>query len=54
MIAGGVAAEGLRHAAVVASGAEPVSSTPDEMASLIKSEMARIAKVVKAAGIKAD
>lgn len=33
------------------TGAEPVSSTPDELASMIKSEMARIAKVVKAAGI---
>jgi tripartite-type tricarboxylate transporter receptor subunit TctC len=33
------------------TGAEPVSSSPEELAVMMKSEMERIAKVVKAAGI---
>jgi tripartite-type tricarboxylate transporter receptor subunit TctC len=35
-------------------GYEPVGSTPDEMAASIKTETATWAKVIKAAGIKAD
>ncbi len=35
-------------------GAEPVGNTPEEFAAVIKSEMAKWAKVVKAAGIKAE
>jgi tripartite-type tricarboxylate transporter receptor subunit TctC len=35
-------------------GAEPMSNTPDEFAAYIRSEMAKWAKVVKAAGIRAE
>ena len=35
-------------------GAEPISNTPEEFAAYIRSEMAKWAKVVKAAGIRAE
>jgi tripartite-type tricarboxylate transporter receptor subunit TctC len=35
-------------------GAEPVGNTPEEYAVLLKADLARWAKVVKAAGIRAD
>jgi tripartite-type tricarboxylate transporter receptor subunit TctC len=35
-------------------GAEPMSNTPDEFAAYVRSEMTKWAKVVKAAGIKAE
>jgi tripartite-type tricarboxylate transporter receptor subunit TctC len=34
--------------------AEPVGSTPEQFATLLKAEVARWTKVVKAAGIRAD
>jgi tripartite-type tricarboxylate transporter receptor subunit TctC len=37
-----------------ASGAEPVGNTPEEFAALVKSEIVKWAKVVKAAGIKPE
>jgi tripartite-type tricarboxylate transporter receptor subunit TctC len=37
-----------------ASGADPVGNTPEEFAALVKSEVAKWAKVVRAAGIKAE
>jgi tripartite-type tricarboxylate transporter receptor subunit TctC len=36
------------------TGSEVVASTPDEFAAVIKSEMARMGKVIKSAGIRAD
>ena len=41
-------------AVLVHEGAEPVGNTPEEFAAIIKSETAKWAKVIKAAGIKAD
>jgi tripartite-type tricarboxylate transporter receptor subunit TctC len=35
-------------------GAEPVGSTPEEFGAFIKSEMAKYAKLIKAAGIRAE
>ena len=35
-------------------GAEPVGNTPEEYAVLLKADLARWAKVVKTAGIRAD
>ena len=35
-------------------GAEPVGSTPEEFAALIKEDIARWAQVVKASGVKLD
>jgi len=35
-------------------GAEPVGNTPEEYAVLLKADLARWGKVVKAAGIRAD
>lgn len=35
-------------------GREPAASTPDQFAALIKSELAQNAKLVKAAGLKAE
>jgi tripartite-type tricarboxylate transporter receptor subunit TctC len=35
-------------------GAEPMTTSPEEMAEMVRSEVARIAKVVKAAGIRLD
>lgn len=37
-----------------ASGADPVGNTPEEFAALVRSDMAKWAKVVKAAGIKPE
>ena len=37
-----------------ASGADPVGNTPEEFASLVRSEVSKWAKVVKAAGLKAE
>jgi tripartite-type tricarboxylate transporter receptor subunit TctC len=37
-----------------ASGAEPVGNTPDEFSALVKSEIAKWAKVVKAAGLEPE
>jgi tripartite-type tricarboxylate transporter receptor subunit TctC len=39
---------------LIHEGAEPVGNTPDEFTAVLKSETAKWAKVVKAAGIKAD
>jgi tripartite-type tricarboxylate transporter receptor subunit TctC len=36
------------------TGAEPVGSTPEQLAAKIKAEVARMSKVIKAAGIRAD
>ena len=41
-------------AVFLAEGAEPVGNKPDEFAAIIKSEIAKWAKVIQAAGIKAD
>jgi tripartite-type tricarboxylate transporter receptor subunit TctC len=41
-------------AVFLAEGAEPVGSKPEEFAAVIKSEIAKWAKVIKAAGITAD
>ena len=41
-------------AVFLAEGAEPVGSKPEEFAAVIKSEIAKWAKVIKAAGMKAD
>jgi tripartite-type tricarboxylate transporter receptor subunit TctC len=38
----------------IASGAEPVGNSPEEMAALIRSDMAKWAKVIKAAGLKGE
>jgi tripartite-type tricarboxylate transporter receptor subunit TctC len=38
----------------VSSGAEPVGNTPEEFAQLVRSEVAKWAKVVKAAGLKPE
>lgn len=38
----------------VSSGAEPVGNTPEEFAALVKTELVKWAKVVKAAGIKPE
>jgi tripartite-type tricarboxylate transporter receptor subunit TctC len=35
-------------------GAEPVGSTPEQFGAFIKSEMAKYAKLIKAAGIRAE
>jgi tripartite-type tricarboxylate transporter receptor subunit TctC len=35
-------------------GAEPVGNTPEQFGAFIKSEMAKYAKLIKAAGIRAD
>jgi tripartite-type tricarboxylate transporter receptor subunit TctC len=35
-------------------GYEPIGGTPEQFAATIKSDIARYAKIVKAAGIKAD
>ena len=37
-----------------ASGADPVGNSPEEMAALIRSDMAKWAKVIKAAGLKGE
>lgn len=42
------------HERLMADGSEPVTSTPEEFASYIKSEIARWAPVVRAAGIRVD
>ena len=36
------------------TGSEVVASSPEQFAAVIKSEMARMGKVIKAAGIRAD
>jgi tripartite-type tricarboxylate transporter receptor subunit TctC len=36
------------------NGAEPISNSPDQFATMIKSEVERYTKVVKAIGIKLD
>ena len=38
----------------IASGNEPISSTPEELGSFIRNELAKNARVIKAAGIKAE
>ncbi|MGZ9006413.1 MAG: Bug family tripartite tricarboxylate transporter substrate binding protein [Burkholderiales bacterium] len=38
----------------IASGAEPVGNSPEEMAALVRSDMAKWGKVIKAAGLKAE
>ena len=38
----------------LASGADPVGNTPEEFASLVRSEVTKWAKVVQAAGIKPE
>jgi tripartite-type tricarboxylate transporter receptor subunit TctC len=37
-----------------ASGADPVGNSPEEMAALIRSDMAKWAKVIKGAGLKGE
>ncbi len=39
---------------LLSQGLEPVSSTPEEFSSYIRSEMTKWAKVVKASGAKAE
>jgi tripartite-type tricarboxylate transporter receptor subunit TctC len=39
---------------ILAQGAQPVGSTPEEFASFLKSETAKWARVIKAANIRAD
>ena len=39
---------------LAASGLEPVVNTPDELAAQIKSELAKWATIIRAAGIKAE
>jgi tripartite-type tricarboxylate transporter receptor subunit TctC len=39
---------------LASQGAEPLTSTPDEFAAYLRSEIEKWAKVVKAAGMKAD
>ena len=39
---------------LTAEGAEPVASTPEEFAAYLRRELPKWAKVVKAAGIRAD
>lgn len=36
------------------AGAEPIGSTPEQLAATVKSEMSRLGKVIKEAGIRAD
>ena len=38
---------------ILATGNEPISSTPEELAAFVRDEIARWAKVIKAAGVKA-
>ncbi|MBI2296830.1 MAG: hypothetical protein HYU76_12555 [Betaproteobacteria bacterium] len=38
----------------LSSGAEPVGNTPEAFAAVIRSDMAKWAKVIKAAGIKPE
>ncbi|HET7160088.1 MAG TPA: tripartite tricarboxylate transporter substrate-binding protein, partial [Burkholderiales bacterium] len=40
--------------ALAAQGLEPANGTPDEFSKLIKSELAKYTRVVKAAGIRVD
>ena len=40
--------------ALASEGAEPVGTTPQQFAAIIRSETQRIAQVVRKAGIKAD
>lgn len=42
------------RARLIAAGFEPVGSTPDAFAALIKNPMARLGKVIQDAGIRAD
>jgi tripartite-type tricarboxylate transporter receptor subunit TctC len=42
------------HKRLVALGFEPVGNSPAEFAAYIKAEIAKWAKVIKAAGIKAE
>lgn len=42
------------HGRFVGQGLEPVTSTPDQFAALIKSDLAKWAKIVKQAGIRAE
>jgi len=37
-----------------ADGVEPATGTPEQFAEMIKTEMTRIAKIVKSAGIQAE
>jgi len=39
---------------LLADGAEPVGNTPEEFGAFIKAEIERWAKVIRAAGIRAD
>jgi tripartite-type tricarboxylate transporter receptor subunit TctC len=39
---------------LISAGVEPVGSTPEELTATMKSEMARLGKVIKSAGITAD
>ncbi len=39
---------------MLASGNEPISSSPEELGAFIRDEIAKWAKVIKASGIKAD
>jgi tripartite-type tricarboxylate transporter receptor subunit TctC len=39
---------------MVALGAQPVGSTPDEFAAFIKAEMARWGKIIKEKGIRSE
>ena len=42
------------QARLIAGGLDPVTTTPDEFAAIIKADIARWAKVVKEAGIRAE
>ena len=38
----------------IATGVEPVGDSPEALAAIVKSEIARMSKVIKMAGIRAD
>jgi tripartite-type tricarboxylate transporter receptor subunit TctC len=38
----------------IATGIEPVGDSPEALGAIVKSEIARLGKVIKAAGIRAD
>jgi tripartite-type tricarboxylate transporter receptor subunit TctC len=39
---------------LIAQGADPAASTPDELAAFVKTELVKYAKIVKASGMKPD
>jgi tripartite-type tricarboxylate transporter receptor subunit TctC len=39
---------------IATAGAQPVGSSPEELAALVKRELARWSRVIKAVGIKVD